>query len=206
MKTIILIFTFCLLPFTLLSQVDTATFEFKANGSDGKYTMLQNKVEYLGKSAGQIVTPLQFDVSAVDTSKWLFIPIGSDGTYRLVENKETFMGMDSGTVRAQVVSGITSIGTATTSSGTATLNTLAGIVTTDNVNMNTSAVITVNNSYVKSTSLIIYSVQYLEPNDLKTDQVVTHGIIQKEPGVFQIKFVSEIGYSGEVVLYFQIIN
>lgn len=201
MKTIIIIFAFCLLPFTLLSQVDTATFEFKANGSDGRYTMLQNKVTYLGKSAGQIVTPLQFDVSAVDTSKWLFIPIGSDGTYRLVENKETFMGMDSGTVRAQVVSGLSSVGTATTSSGSCTLNTMAGVITTDNAATNTTVTITVTNSKVYSSSVLVGSV-ISEEND------VSCNINSIGNGTFTITARRNGGetFSNEVKFTFLIIN
>lgn len=202
MKTIIIIFAFCLLPFTLLSQVDTANFEFKANGSDGKYTMLQNKVTYLGKGAGQIVTPLQFDVSAVDTSKWLFIPIGSDGTYRLVENKETFMGMDSGTVRAQVVSGITSIGTATTSSGAVTLNTLAGVITTDNASGNSNCEVVVTNSKITSSSVLVISV-------INTGASTTYcSITNLADGTFTINARNANGdtFSNEIQFTFLITN
>ena len=204
MKTIIIIFAFCLLPFTLLSQVDTATFEFKANGSDGKYTMLQNKVEYLGKAAGQIVTPLQFDVSAVDTSKWLFIPIGSDGTYRLVENKETFMGMDSGTVRAQVVSGITSIGTGTTSSGAVTLNTLAGVITTDNLTGVEYNNITFTNSKITETSIILLTV-FAADSEIRSG--ISYGITAQTAGEVTIRLaIPGTIFGAEPKIHFQIIN
>lgn len=101
-KLIIIIFAF--LPFALQSQtIDTSAWAFKTVGGDGTYRLLENRSTYLGKSAGTVVIPLQFDVNGVDTAKWGFLPIGSDGTFRLVYNKETFYGKDSGTVVAQLV-------------------------------------------------------------------------------------------------------
>lgn len=53
-------------------------------------------------------------------------------------------------------------GTATTSSGTATLNKLSGVVTTDNlvgILANTPTEITLVNSFIKSTSIITFSTE-----------------------------------------------
>jgi hypothetical protein len=207
MKT--LIFAILLFASPLLSQVDTANFEFKASGSDGKYTMLTNKGVYLGKAAGKIVTPIQFMLASIDTANWLFIPIGSDGTYRLVENKAAFMGMDSGTVRAQIVTGIQSIGTATTSSGVCTLNTDWGIVTSDQLpgeGVN-ECFITVNNSLCKTTSAIVFSILLLDEGDRNPNTPVTCNISTISDGSFVLRAGKSGGnFSANIVFYYHLQN
>lgn len=202
MKTIIIFFVFLLLPFASLAQVDTTNFEFKASGSDGKYTMLTNKVTFLGKAAGEIVTPIVINAQSIDTSKWLFVPIGSDGTYRLIENKESFYGKDSGTVRAQIVSELSSVGTITTSSGICTLNTMSGVITSDNASGSAAWQVIISNSKVTTTSVLIVSVI----NTAETDTYCS--IMNLADGTFTVVARRASGdiFSGEIQITFLIIN
>lgn len=108
MKNLIIVFllAFC---FTTFSQtIDTTVFRFKRNSTDGKYSLIENKITYYGKSAGSIIMPLYFNVPAVDTSVWRFIRSSSDTTFRVVENKASFLGKDSGTVRGILIYDISS--------------------------------------------------------------------------------------------------
>lgn len=207
-KLIIIIFAF--LPFALQSQtVDTSAWAFKTVGGDGTYRLLENRSTYLGKSAGSVVMPLQFDVNSIDTANWGFMPIGSDGTFRLVYNKETFYGKDSGTVVAQLIYPAgNSTGTATTSSGTATLNKMNGIITSDNFGSSPGRTFEINNSFVKSTSIITVTVQFIDPNDLELATHINQGIVSITDGQFQYKIMGDNDptFAGEVKIHFTIIN
>lgn len=109
MKNLIIVFllAFC---FTTFSQtVDTTVFRFKRNSTDGKYSLIENKITYYGKSAGSNYNAAVFlNVPAVDTSVWRFIRSSSDTTFRVVENKASFLGKDSGTVRGILIYDISS--------------------------------------------------------------------------------------------------
>lgn len=203
---LIIFFTFAVSHFTNSQTVDTSAWAFKTVGGDGTYRLLQNRAAYLGKSAGTVIIPIQFDVNGVDTSSWGFLPIGSDGTYRLVYNKATYYGKDSGTVVAQLVYPTgNSTGTATTSTGTATLNKLHGVVTTDNLTGNNDATITINNSFVKSTSIITLGIQ-LNPADVGGGQYPTYAITVVSDGSFEIKFAMATTFNYEANIHFTITN
>lgn len=207
MKKLIIIIALFIITMPFYSQtIDTSAWAFKTVGGDGTYRLLENRSTYLGKSAGTVVIPLQFDVNGVDTANWGFLPIGSDGTFRLVYNKETFYGKDSGTVVAQLVYPIdNSTGTATTSSGVATLNTLSGVVTTDNM-VGSGGTITINNSHVSATSIIVATLQYLEAADIVSTSIIVHGISEINSGSFVYKIVNNSEFTGQLKLHFKIIN
>jgi len=108
MKKLIILFLITFSITAIAQTVDTTVFRFKRNSSDGKYSMLENKITYYGKSAGSVLMPVYFNVPAVDTSIWRFIRSSSDTTFRVVENKATFLGKDSGTVRGILIYDISS--------------------------------------------------------------------------------------------------
>jgi hypothetical protein len=208
MKKLIIILALFIITMPFYSQtVDTSAWAFKSVGGDGTYRLLENRSTYLGKSAGTVVIPLQFDVNGVDTAKWGFLPIGSDGTFRLVYNKETFYGKDSGTVVAQLVYptgspdfvdfGIKNLGAGVEGgdcSWDTTANVIAGELSFTNsenrlmVESSTdSSVIT--NSYVTANSIVHVWVHNFS-GEYFTDGIPIIGNVRVSDGAFTVKFLN----------------
>ena len=85
------------------SQVDTSIWSLQKNGSDGKYSLLTNKVSFHGIGAGTIMVPLQFSLSDIDTSQYSLMKNQSDGKYSIAINKISLYGIDSGKIKVSVI-------------------------------------------------------------------------------------------------------
>jgi len=98
-----LIFLLLLLPALVNAQ------SWQPSGARTPYRSVTNGASFLGKGAGTIESPLQWDVaiSQPDTSLWQFVNSGSDGKYRLMKNRDIYLGQPAGTVYAQLVYGVT---------------------------------------------------------------------------------------------------
>lgn len=72
-----------------------------------------NGSSWLGKGAGTIEAPIEWDVSVStpDTSAWRFIAGGSGGKNIIMTNRSTYLGKTAGTVYIQLVYGVNSIST-----------------------------------------------------------------------------------------------
>lgn len=209
MKKIILIIALFIITQPFYSQyIDTANWSLQTSGFDRLYTELTNRNIYLGKAAGTVVTKLQFDINSVDTSLWAFMPYEFDGLLRHVYNRSTYYGKAAGTVVAEVVyNNQYNKSTATTSSGVATCNSLAGVVTTDNLFSASEVTVTINNSYVTTSSIIIYSIEFVDPSELASATLVSYGIVGITTGQFTIKLAKDaVTFGNEVKIHFLIIN
>lgn len=201
-KIIILILLFASPLFAQMytSTVDTTLFSI-VTGEGGYYTSLMNREDYQDIPAGAGRFELQFNIASIDTSKWESVT-GDQGYFRLVTNREEWYGLPAGTVRAELVSELSSVGTVTTSSGTATLNTTAGVITSDNASGSAACQVIIANSKVTATSVLIVSVV----NAAETDTYCS--IINLADGTFTVvaRRASGDTFSGEIQITFLIIN
>ena len=100
-----LLFLFLFLPTLVNAQ------SWEPSGARTPHRSVTNGASFLGKGAGTIESPLQWDVSIIqpDTSAWQFVSTGSDGKYRIMKNRSTFLGKSAGTVYIELVYGVNSV-------------------------------------------------------------------------------------------------
>lgn len=184
--------------------IDTANFRI-IQDRFGKYNLLTNKNTYYGLAAGTLEMPIKFKYNAIDTANWAFIYDQFGIRKNLVVNRTSIYGITAGNLQGEIIydAGF-SIGTATTSSGIATLNKLAGVITTDQLATTTGGPITVDNSYVTTSSIIL--VTLLTDDSDGTNQ--PHCTIRS---IFSGQFTVDVyrdgaSFIGEVQIHFLIIN
>lgn len=200
----IILLTFHVSHFTSSQTIDTSNFALAVD-DNGFYSELVNRTTYQGVTAGSFRIPLAYDYTSIDTSLWQ-ITVGENGFYSYAVNRDVFYGKDTATVRLRLTYPTgNSTGTATTSTGTTTLNKLHGVVTTDNLTGNNDATITINNSFVKSTSIITLGIQS-NPADVGGGQYPTYAITGVSDGSFEIKFAMATTFNGEANIHFTITN
>jgi archaellum component FlaF (FlaF/FlaG flagellin family) len=109
-KLIFILFLF--LTADLFSQsIDTANWSLSRNQTDGLWTMLINRTDFYGYTAGTVIVNLTYNASQVDTSKFQLIRSQTDGTYRQAINKIEWYGKDSGTVKINLTYDVNEIDT-----------------------------------------------------------------------------------------------
>ena len=88
-----LLFLFLFLPTLVNAQ------SWEPSGARTPHRSVTNGASFLGKGAGTIESPLQWDVSIIqpDTSAWQFVSTGSDGKYHIMKNRSTFLGKSADT-------------------------------------------------------------------------------------------------------------
>ncbi len=102
MKKLILII---LLLFAVSSQaqIDTANWSLKFNNIDGKYSLLTNRTEIAGVSAGGIVIPIIFSANQIDTSLFQLLPNQTNGKYSIATNRGVLYGVDTNEIKVAVM-------------------------------------------------------------------------------------------------------
>ncbi len=216
-------------------SIDTASWSITSNQTDGKYTLLKNRVTYYGISSGNVIMPIVFNTTTIDTSKWQFITSQIDGSYRQIQNKVTIYGITSGnlkanliydanapnlsgyaykdsttsfTVQQKLLTGTASVDALHGSSASVTLNKQTGKITVTNpsAGAGNTFTLTVNNSLVITGSVIIPVIETTYDFAGATETIVPH-ITNVSNGSFTYSIAAVAGdFAADFKLHFIIFN